>query len=123
MRRVELGLCVLLALGGLAHLGGTFAGYEAGTEMFVWSVSATAFVFTIVFLHVLRILRPSDLPVAYAAVVTTIVWIVIALGFGSAVGDVADPRALTHVIISAALLLFAVRHLSYRKAALAGSAS
>lgn len=109
MRKIELGLCALLALAGLAHLGGTLAGYQAGTEVFVWSISGSAFVFTVVFLHVLRIQRPQDRAVASAAILGTLVWIGIALGFGAAVGNIADPRALTHVVLSAALLVLAAR--------------
>ena len=48
MKAVEYGLCALLALGGLGHLAGTLMGYEPGTEIFAWSLSASAFVFTLV---------------------------------------------------------------------------
>lgn len=104
MRTVELVLCALLALAGLAHLGGTIAGYEPGSEIFVWSLSATGFVFLLVFLHVLRVYRPADRPVRAAATVASIAWIGLALAFGAAVGDVADPRALTHAALTLALL-------------------
>lgn len=104
MRIVELILCGLLALAALAHLGGTLAGYELGTEIFVWSVSATCFVFLLVFVHVLRIYRPGDRPVRLAAIAGSVVWIGLALAFGAAVGDILDPRALTHAVITFGLL-------------------
>ena len=108
-RIIELGLCTLLALGGLAHLGGTLVGYEPGTEVFVWSLSAAAFVFTVVFLHALRIAHPTDGWIAAGAITATIAWIVLAFAFGAATGDILDPRALIHVVIALLLLVMAVR--------------
>lgn len=105
MKRVEYVLCLLLALGGLGHLYGTIDGYEAGTEVFAWSLSASAFVFTIVFLHVMRIRRPRDRPLALGAIAASLAWAAVALLFGQAIGSVADPRVLMHV--SAALGLVA----------------
>jgi len=109
MRKLELALCALLALAGLGHAAGTFAGYPIGSETFVWSLSTTAFVFTIVFLHWLRIRRPQDGQVAAGAIVTTAVWIGLALMFGASIGAVGDPRVLIHVAVSAALLFTALR--------------
>ena len=108
MRTFELILCGLLALAGLAHLGGTLAGYEPGTEIFVWSISATCFVFLLVFLHVLRIYRPDDRPVRAAALIASVAWIGLALAFGAAAGDILDPRALTHAIVTLGLLAMTV---------------
>lgn len=105
MRTVELILCSLLALGGLGHLAGTITGYPAGSEVFVWSLTATAFVFLLVFLHVLRIYRPEDRPVRVAASVASVAWVGLALAFGAAVGNIADPRALMHAIVTAGLLV------------------
>jgi hypothetical protein len=108
MKKLQYGLCILLVLGGLAHLVGTFAGYEAGSEIFVWSLAASAFVFVVAFLNVLRIRAPEDRLVAAGAIASTLVWIALALAFGQVLGNVADPRVLTHVAISAALLIVAV---------------
>ena len=104
MQKLEYALCALLALGGAGHLLGTFSGYPIGSEVFVWSLSATAFTFLIVFLQALRIQRPHDRPVTIGATVATIAWLGLALSFGSAVGDIADPRAMMHALVSAALL-------------------
>lgn len=105
MRKVELTLCGLLALGGGGHLLGTITGYQPGTEVFVWSLTATCFVFLLVFLHALRIYRPKDRPVKVAASVASVAWIALALAFGAAVGNLADPRALMHAVVTAGLLL------------------
>ncbi len=103
-KTVEYVLCVLLALASTAHLAGTFAGYDMGTEVFVWSLSATAFGFAIVFLHVLRINRPDDQTIRYGAIVFTLIWVVVALMFGASQGSVFDPRGLIHAIISLGLV-------------------
>ena len=104
MKTFELMLCGLLALGGLAHLGGTLAGYDAGTEVFAWSISASAFVLTIVFLHLVRIGRPRDRPIAAGAIITKLVWVAIALAFGHAIGNIAAPRVVMHVVVALALV-------------------
>jgi hypothetical protein len=105
MKKLEFVLCGLLALGGVGHLIGTITGYEPGTEVFVWSLAGSTLTFLIVYLHVLRVRRGDDRPLAIAAAVSTAAWIGLALGFGAAVGDVADPRALMHVVVSLALLV------------------
>ena len=104
MNNFEYALCGLLALGGLGHLFGTLTGYPAGSEVFVWSLSATGFVFLIVFLQVLRINRPQDSAIRTGVSIATAAWVVLALAFGAAVGDIFDPRGLMHAIVSAALL-------------------
>ena len=109
MRVFELGLCVLLALGGLGHLTGTFLFYTAGTEVFVWSLSAAGFVFAIVFLHVMRIRRPHDVPIGNASIMFSLAWILLAFMFALAEGNPADPRALVHIVASAGLALTALR--------------
>ena len=73
--------------------------------MFVWSLSASGFVFLIVFLHTLRITRGNDRSVTVVSAVATVAWIGLALAFGAAVGDVADVRVLVHAGLSLALLL------------------
>lgn len=112
MKLLEYILCFALALFGLAHLIGTFAGYEFGSETMVWSISATAFVFTIVFLHVLRIRRPHDLPIAMGSIVTTIVWIGIALAFGASADGIGDLRVVLHVAASLGLIVLAAMRLA-----------
>lgn len=119
MKAVELVLCGLLALGGLGHLYGTLTGYEPGSDVFVWSLTASCFVFLLVFLHVLRIQRPDDRPVMAAASLASVAWIALALAFGAAVGDIADPRALMHAVVTLALLVTTALGWRARAAAMA----
>lgn len=108
MRRLELVLAGLLALGAVGHMIGTFTGYPWGSEVFVWSLAAVCYVFLIVFLQVLRINRPHDRPVMIAATLATAAWAALALGFGAAIGNVLDFRALIHAGVSAALVVTAL---------------
>lgn len=87
-------LCVVLALGALGHLYGTFAGYPVRSETFVWSLSGTVLALTVA---ALNWLAPGTTPALTAlAGLSALAWGVIALLFGRAIGNVADPRALIH---------------------------
>jgi hypothetical protein len=108
MKKFEFVLCALLAVGGIGHLLGTLTGYVPGTEVFIWSLTASVFVFVLVFLHVLRIVRPADRPVRAAANIVSVAWICLALAFGASVGNIADPRALMHAIVTLGLLITSV---------------
>lgn len=104
MKRLQLILTGLLALGAVGHLIGTLTGYPWGSEIFVWSLTAVGYVALIVFLQILRINRPSDQPVMIAATMATAAWVLLALAFGAAIGNVFDFRALMHAGVSAGLL-------------------
>jgi len=112
MRPVEIGLTILLALGGLGHLAGTLTGYPPGSEVFVWSLSASTLVFVLVVLNLLRIGRPGDRALALLTIAALVAWAGLALAFGAAVGNVADPRALSHALVSLVLAALAGRSLA-----------
>lgn len=122
MKRLEYALVGLLALGATGHLIGTLTAYQWGTEVFVWSLTAVCYVFLIVFLQLLRINRLDDRPVMIAATIATAAWVVLALGFGHAIGNVFDFRALMHAGVSAALLVttFFARRQPFVEASSAG---
>jgi hypothetical protein len=108
MRKMQYAFCGSLALAGAGHLLGTFLAYEPGTDVFVWSLSATAFTWTVVFLHVLRIQRSEDQPIWLAALVTSTLWLCFVIMFGLAEGDLLDPRVLMHGVSTALLISFSV---------------
>ena len=87
-------MCGLLTLGALGHLYGTFGGYQVGSEVFVWSLSATAFTFAGVAFNILA--RSGDRTLLAAAMVSAIAWAVLAMMFGAAIGNVFDARAIAH---------------------------
>lgn len=105
MKRFEFVLVGLLGLGAIGHLIGTLNGYPWGTEVFVWSLTAVCYVLLIVALQTLRISRQNDRPVAIAATIATAAWVPLALGFGAAIGDIFDFRALMHAGVSLTLLM------------------
>ena len=93
--------CVLLGLSGLGHLYGTFLFYTPGTDTFVWSLSASAFVGAVITFNLFALSgRTSHL---LAAGIASLLWAGHALAFGQSVGDMADPRVLAHAISAAAL--------------------
>ncbi len=105
MRKLQWGLIGVLALGGIGHLAGTLMGYPPGTEVFVWSLTAVCYVFVVVFLQALRMTREDDRWIRMGATIATAAWMLLALAFGVAVGNILDPRGLIHAAASAGLLI------------------
>jgi hypothetical protein len=96
-------MCALLTLGALGHLYGTFDGYPLGSELFVWSLSATAFTFAVVTFNLLA--RSGERVLLAAGMASAAAWAALALGFGSAVGNIFDPRAIMHAAPSIVLAI------------------
>jgi putative effector of murein hydrolase len=105
MRTFELILCALLAVSAVLHAFGSFAGYPLGSEVLVWALAASGFCLSVVFLNVLRVLRRDDVAVTWGALVGTLAWIAVALGFGGAEVGYLDFRVLIHAILAAALVV------------------
>ena len=93
--------CVLLGLSGLGHFIGTFLFYTPGTDTFVWSLSASAFVGAVITFNLFAL--SGRTPHLLAAAIASLVWTGLALAFGQSVGKIADPRVLMHAISAAAL--------------------
>jgi len=91
-------MCAVLALGALGHLYGTFDGYPLGSEVFVWSLSATAFTLAVVTFNILA--RSGDRTLLTAAMISAFAWGCLAILFGSAIDNVMDPRVIAHVVPS-----------------------
>ena len=111
MRTVELILCALLGISALLHGFGSFAGYPLGSEVLVWSLAASGFCLSVVFLNVLRVLRGDDRAVTWGALVGTIAWLAVVLGFGGAEVGYLDFRVLIHAALAAALIVTTLRGL------------
>lgn len=110
MNRVRYAMCTILALGGLGHLFGTFDGYPVGSEVFVWSLSGAALIATAIVMNLFALSGNNTHVLAAAAV--SLAWCGLALAFGSAVGSIFDPRALTHAIPAAVLFFININALS-----------
>lgn len=116
MQKLEYGLCLLLAIAGMGHTVGSFLFYTPGTDTFVWALSASALVFTLVFMNVLRIHRPGDRTLAIGTATATLIWAGLALAFGHSIGAIADPRVLMQMIVSLGLVATTVAALSGSRA-------
>lgn len=94
-------MCAALVLGMLGHLYGTFAFYTPGTDTFVWSLSGGALVACVIAMNIFAV-SGSRAQVA-AAGLAALAWAGLALAFGSAIGNPADPRVIAHVVPSLVL--------------------
>lgn len=106
---------LLLLIGALLHGYGTISAYEPGTEIFVWSLSATLAAALIAVLNLLRRSRRGDRVLALICLVASLAWVGLALGFGAAIGNMLDPRVLWHAIAALALALFSLRSMIERR--------
>ena len=93
------------------HFFGTLSLIERGTTLFVWSLAGVLAAALLVALNVMRIGRPDDRTLAWVCLVGCLCWVVIALMFGSSVGNVMDPRALYHAFAAFGLAVLSGRGL------------
>jgi hypothetical protein len=66
----------------------------------------------LVAVNLLRVSRPADRPPAHLSLADSLTWPTIALSFAAAIGNVLDPRALTHAGIALGLVAMSARTLS-----------
>jgi hypothetical protein len=101
----------LLVVGASLHAFGSVTGYGSQPELLVWSLSGTLAALLLAVLNLMRAERPADRSLALVCVFGSIAWVVVALAFGAAIGNVLDPRALIHAVNAAVLAVFSVRTL------------
>ena len=101
-----------LVLGSLLHAGGSWAGYRGQPETLVWALSGSLAGLLLASLHLLRVDRPDDRAIGWISFAGSVAWMGVALGFGYAVGNVLDPRGLTHALNAALLAAMSVRTLA-----------
>ncbi|PSJ63695.1 hypothetical protein [Pseudaminobacter soli (ex Li et al. 2025)] len=111
MRTIDTIFGVLLLIGAILHGYGTFVGYAVGSEVFVWSLAGSLAAGLIAVLNILRSRRPDDQALAWICLVSSLCWVGVALAFGSAIGNVRDPRVLWHAIAALVLAGFSLRTL------------
>ena len=99
----------LMILGTCLHTVGTISLTKFMSDVFVWSLGASIAGFLLGALNLVRAGRPADKTLAYITVVGTFLWAMLAVTFGVSIGNVFDPRVITNVIISAALVFFCIR--------------
>jgi len=102
----------LLVVGALLHAFGSVTGYGAQPETLVWSLSGTLAALLLAVLNLMRVGRPADRSLALLCLVGGLAWVAVALGFGAAIGNVFDARALIHAVNAAVLAGFSARTLT-----------
>lgn len=112
MRMVDRGFSWLLLVGGVLHGYGSFTGYGDQPETLVWSLSGVLAAVLIAVLNLLRTDRPDDRSLALLCLVASLAWIAVVVGFGAAIGSLADVRVLWHALAALGLAAFSARQLT-----------
>lgn len=110
-RKLDWMFCGLMAFAAAGHLIGTFTLVERGTQTFVWSLAGVLAAVLLVALNVMRMNRPNDRTLSWVSLVGCLSWVVIALLFGSTIGNIIDFRVLIHVIAAVGLSILSWRTL------------
>ena len=101
----------LLVLATCGHVAGTFVAYRAMSSIFVWSLGSALAGLLLGALNIVRAGRPHDKTLAVIATLGTACWALVAFGYGKSIGNVLDPRPVTHIVVATALVFFGVRTL------------
>jgi hypothetical protein len=99
----------LLLVGGVLHAFGSIYGYRLGSEVLVWALSGSLAAILLAVLNLVRAGRPEDRTLAWITFCGCLCWAAVAIAFGAAIGNVADPRVLWHAISALALAAFSLR--------------
>jgi hypothetical protein len=100
---------VLLLVGAVLHAYGSISSYHVGSTELVWALSGSLAAALTAVLNLVRAGRPGDMTVAWITLAANISWAAVAAGFGVAIGNLIDPRALWHLISALALAAFSMR--------------
>ena len=101
----------LLVVGGLLHAVGSWYGLHNNPPQLVWALSGSLAALLVAALNLLRVGRSTDRPLAWTSFAASLAWVVVAIGFGVAIGHPADPRAVFHAVIAAVLAGLSLRSL------------
>jgi hypothetical protein len=112
MTNVDRGLAWLLVLGALGHLFGSWSGYRQQPETLVWALSGSLAAMLVAAINLLRVGRPHDRGLGTVCLAGSLAWTAVALGFGSAIGNVLDVRVLIHAATAALLAAMSLRTLT-----------
>jgi hypothetical protein len=99
----------LLLVGGALHAFGSISAYPRGSDVLVWALSGSLAAILLAVLNLVRASRPQDRTLAWITFCGSLCWAAVALAFGMAIGNVADPRVLWHAISALVLAAFSVR--------------
>jgi hypothetical protein len=109
MRNVDRVFGWLLVVGGLLHTVGSVTLLANKPDVLVWALSGSLAALLLASLNLMRVNRPNDRTLAWVCTAGSIAWVLIAIGFGASIGNVLDPRAITHAVNAAVLAGFSLR--------------
>jgi len=64
----------------------------------LWALSGSLAALLVAALNLLRVGRPTDRPLAWVSFAASVAWGAVTVGFGAAIGHLADPRAVIHAV-------------------------
>jgi hypothetical protein len=96
----------LLILASAGHTVGTFIWLQPMSGIFIWSLGSSLAAALLGALNIVRAGRPNDKTLAMITGVGTACWMFVALCFGKSIGNLGDPRVLSHALISGILVIF-----------------
>ena len=99
----------LLIVGSLLHAVGSVTGYRSTPVTLVWALSGSLAGLLLATLNLLRAGRPNDRTLAWASFSGCVGWVAVVLAFGKIIGNIFDPRVVTHVIITIVLAAMSLR--------------
>jgi membrane protein DedA with SNARE-associated domain len=97
---------VLLLPGAVGHTIGTIMKTEPMSQVFIWSLGAALACYLLGALNLVRAGRPDDKTLATITMAGTVCWALVAFAFGKSIGNVLDPLALIHMVVSIVLVIF-----------------
>jgi hypothetical protein len=99
----------LLLLGGVGHTLGSFKAYGAKPEVLLWSLCASAFLFLLGMVNLVRAGRRGDRAMGWICLVFNLVWFAAGLQFGHVIGNMMDPRVSFFGVITLVLAGMSLR--------------
>jgi len=108
MRIVDRILSVLLVLGATGHTFGVMQYYRNQPDALFWSLCAGFLIVLVAAINLVRTVRSGDRVIAWTAAGASLGYLVVTLGFGRLIGNMADPRVIGFALISLGLVYFSV---------------
>ena len=108
MRVVDRILSVLLVLGAVGHTFGVMQYYRDQPDALFWSLCAGFLIVLVAVINLVRTARTGDRAIAWTAAGASLGYLVVTLGFGRLIGNMADPRVIGFTLISLGLFYFSV---------------
>lgn len=96
----------LLVLASAGHTVGTILWTQPMSEIFIWSLGSSLAAALLGALNIVRAGRPEDKTLAAITAIGTACWALVTFAFGKSIGNLLDPRPLSHMVISLVLVIF-----------------